>query len=94
MVGQLTRGGVVWAWVPRVGFSLAISGNTVFAGAYLEGGSVGAVYIYERNTGGYRNYGQLARLTASDGAAGDQFGASTGGRARDGDGDGQWALTW
>lgn len=53
---------------------MAIAGNTIFAGAYLENGGIGAVYIYERNSGGYRNYGQVARLTASDGVAGDQFG--------------------
>ena len=34
----------------------------------------GAVYLYERNTGGADNWGELIKLEASDGALDDSFG--------------------
>jgi hypothetical protein len=55
------------------GYSVAISGNYIVVGAYGDGdkGSVsGSAYIF--NTAG----NQLAKLTASDGAAGDYFGGA------------------
>ncbi|MBO0861869.1 MAG: hypothetical protein J2P21_25945, partial [Chloracidobacterium sp.] len=36
----------------------------------------GAAYIYERNHGGANNWGQVKELTASDGAAYDEFGST------------------
>ena len=61
----------------RFGFAVAISGDTVVVGADLEddgGISAGAAYIFERNQGGADNWGEVTKLTASDAAAGDQFG--------------------
>ncbi len=61
------------------GASVAISGDTVLVGAPRDddnGGSSGSAYIFERDQGGDGNWGQAAKLTASDGAAGDVFGIS------------------
>jgi len=57
------------------GFALAASDDTVVVGAYLEdtagGTDAGAAYIFVRSAG---SWVQQQRLTASDGAALDQFG--------------------
>ena len=58
----------------RFGFSVAISGDTVVVGAYF--GDNGSAYVFERNQGGLNNWGERKKLTASDAAAGDQFGHS------------------
>jgi hypothetical protein len=61
------------------GNSVAISGDYVVVGAYAEDGvgfSRGAAYIYERNYGGQDNWGELAKLTASDAQDWDYFGIS------------------
>jgi len=65
------------------GWSVAISGDTVVAGADEEDGGpgdpasiAGAAYVFERNQGGAENWGQVAKLTASDAQAGDYFGWS------------------
>jgi len=62
------------------GVSLTIYEDTVIVGASSDGiGSnrfQGSAYIFERNQGGPENWGQVKQLTASDGAAGDSFGAS------------------
>jgi uncharacterized protein (TIGR03437 family) len=57
----------------RFGQSVAISGNTAVVGASWEGGLIGAAYIYVFAGG---TWGQTAKLTASDGVNGDQFGSS------------------
>ncbi|KAL7483837.1 hypothetical protein ACHAWX_000189, partial [Stephanocyclus meneghinianus] len=62
------------------GSSVAISGNVVVVGAYLDddkGSNSGAAYIFELNeiTG---IWNQKAKLTAADGAASDYFGYSVG----------------
>jgi outer membrane protein assembly factor BamB len=56
------------------GYSVSINGNTAVVGSY--GKLPGAAYIFERNQGGAGNWGQVQRLTASDGVGGDQFGIS------------------
>lgn len=59
------------------GDAVAIDGDTAIVGAWSEdsqGTSAGAAYIFERNLGGLNNWGEVASLTASDGAAGDTFG--------------------
>ncbi|HEX5703009.1 MAG TPA: PQQ-binding-like beta-propeller repeat protein [Pyrinomonadaceae bacterium] len=56
------------------GYSASINGDTVVVGAY--GKNPGTAYIFERNHGGVGNWGQVKRLTASDGVGGDQFGIS------------------
>ena len=62
------------------GFSVAISGNTVVVGAWgaTVGGNAdqGAAYVFTEPGSGWANMTQAAKLTASDGAADDQFGQS------------------
>jgi hypothetical protein len=65
------------------GHSVAISGDKVIVGAYgWDNGDLssdgGAAYIFERNTGGADNWGEVKMLIASDIAAGDEFGLSVG----------------
>ena len=60
----------------RFGWSVAISGDYAIVGAYLDddkGSNSGSAYVFERIAG---TWTQVAKLTASDGAAGDQFGIS------------------
>ena len=61
------------------GRSVAVSGNTILVGALAEdaaGIDAGAVYVFERNEGGADNWGQVAKLTASDAQTEDFFGVS------------------
>ena len=58
------------------GFSVALDGNTVVIGAQGDddnGDGSGAAYVFTRSEAGWI---QQAKLTAEDGAAGDQFGGS------------------
>ncbi|MBS1791778.1 MAG: putative Ig domain-containing protein [Acidobacteria bacterium] len=63
----------------KFGASVAISGDTVVVGANgdIIGGNIsqGSVYVFVR---GGTTWTQQQKLTASDGAAGDQFGVSVG----------------
>jgi FG-GAP repeat len=67
-------------------YSLAMSGDTVVAGAISDSAAgtvgAGAVYEYTKPPGGWIDAAQTARLTASDAAAGDKLGVSV---AIDGD---------
>jgi hypothetical protein len=82
------RTGTTWAFVAQLtaadgaagdyfGFSVAISGNTFLAGAYFDnvGANVdqGSAYVFTKF--GF-TWSQQAKLTASDGAATDDFGWS------------------
>lgn len=65
------------------GLSVAISADTVVVGAHREDGgpgnplpTSGAVYVFERDFGGPNNWGQTAKLTASDAQGGERFGYS------------------
>jgi hypothetical protein len=62
----------------QFGISVGLSGDTAVVGAHLanDGGSLdtGAAYIFERNTGGAENWGEVAQLLASDAAQNDQLG--------------------
>ena len=62
------------------GASVAISGDTVVVGAeYTDIDAIedlGAAYVFEKPESGWADMTQTAKLTASDGAAGDYFGAS------------------
>ena len=60
----------------KFGYSVAIDGATIVVGAdqYYSGGS-GAAYVFLTTDGGV-TYGQVAKLTADDGASGDEFGHS------------------
>ena len=63
----------------RFGHSVAIDGNYLIAGAYLEDESStdgGAAYIYEND--GTGNWAEVAKLVASDAEDSDQFGYSVG----------------
>src|SRR6266850_114443 len=61
----------------QFGRSVAIDVDTVVVGAWLKNSNTGAAYIFERNQGGAEHWGQVKKLTASDGAGyGDQFGIS------------------
>jgi hypothetical protein len=63
------------------GLSVAISGDTIIVGSYMEDGgpgdprfASGAAYIFERNQGGPDNWGQVKILRASDSQTYDYFG--------------------
>lgn len=64
----------------QLGLSVAISGNTVIAGAscahYSAGCGPGIAYVFQRPAGGWHDTTEVAKLTSSDGAAKDAFGAS------------------
>jgi FG-GAP repeat/Bacterial Ig-like domain (group 3) len=65
-----------------LGFSVAVSGATVVAGApYHQVGTqsdAGAAYVYVQPSAGWVNTTQTAELVASDGAASDYLGLSVG----------------
>ena len=68
----------------RFGYSVAIDGDTAVTGAYQEdenGNDSGSAYVFTRDSGS-DVWSQRAKLTASDGANGDNFGYSV---AIDGD---------
>jgi hypothetical protein len=77
-VAKLTAGDAYQG--DEFGFSVGISGDTVVVGAWQDddaGTGSGSAYVFERNQGGTAdNWGQVAKLTASDAAAGDRFGKS------------------
>lgn len=57
------------------GFSLAIDGDTAVIGAILQTpGSTGAAYVFQRDLAGPGLWGEVAKLTPSDAAPGDQAG--------------------
>ena len=61
------------------GTSVAVNGETAVVGAEdLDGLNEGAAYVFERNAGGLDNWGEVAKLTASDGGPGDRFGGAVG----------------
>jgi FG-GAP repeat len=58
---------------------VAVYGNTAIVGANEAIGSnvaQGSAYIFERNKGGANNWGEVKKLTVSDGAKNDAFGSS------------------
>ena len=59
-----------------LGSSVSISGNTALVGAMGKNTSQGAAYVYEKPGTGWTDMTQNAKLTASDGAAGDSLGNS------------------
>ncbi len=60
----------------QFGFSVSISGDTILASAFADDSLSGSAYVFERNQGAADNWGELKKLTASDGESGDQFGIS------------------
>ncbi|MEM7249198.1 MAG: FG-GAP repeat protein, partial [Acidobacteriota bacterium] len=66
----------------RFGYSVSISGDTAVVGAFGEddlGAFTGRAYIFGRDEGGVDQWGQVAVLTASDAAVGDNFGFTVAG---------------
>ena len=62
------------------GFSVAISGDTAVVGARFDddrGTDSGSAYIFSRNQDDPSAWGQIAKLTANDGATDDRFGFAT-----------------
>jgi PKD repeat protein len=65
----------------QFGIAVGIAGDTAIVGANVEdanGLDSGAAYVFERNRGGVGNWGEVAKLTASDGFEDDRFGGSVG----------------
>ena len=61
------------------GISVSINGATVVVGAFYDddkGTNSGSAYIFKRDQGGANQWGQVKKITASDGALGDWFGES------------------
>ena len=61
------------------GYTVSVDGDTAVIGAHYDGdgGTLsGSAYVFSRNLGGADNWGQVAKLTASDAAASDFFGIS------------------
>ncbi len=64
------------------GFAVDINGNYAVVGARFDGDDFtsdsngGAAYIYNRDTGGTNNWGEIQKLQASDAEEGDHFGFS------------------
>jgi hypothetical protein len=61
------------------GDSVAVSCDTVVVGATAGdgvGADSGAAYVFERDHGGAGTWGQVQKLTASDGVTGDRFGCA------------------
>ncbi len=69
--------GAMYDWF---GYSVSVSGDILVVGAHQATVSgnwkQGAAYVFTRNQGGADAWGQVARLTAADGAADDWFGTS------------------
>ena len=60
----------------RFGTSVAVDHGFVAVGAPGHNGGAGAVYLFERNSPGADDFGEIDKFTASDGAPGDFFGTS------------------
>ena len=62
------------------GFSVSVSGNTVVVGApdttVDSSTAQGAAYVFTESASGWANMNEIAKLTASDGVPGDDFGWS------------------
>jgi uncharacterized repeat protein (TIGR01451 family) len=60
------------------GYDVNVSQGIAIVGVYGDdnelGVNAGSVYLYAKDEGGSKKWGQRARLVASDGAAGDEFG--------------------
>jgi hypothetical protein len=63
------------------GASIAVDGDIIVVGAHRKydpiiGRDIGAVYLFERNTGGTDNWGQVRKIVASDASSFCLFGSS------------------
>ncbi|MCH8151573.1 MAG: hypothetical protein IH830_04265 [Planctomycetes bacterium] len=67
------------AAIDLFGSSVGLSGDMAVVGAHLHDvnrASVGSAYVFEKPAGGWVDMTETAKLTASDGTAGDKFGFS------------------
>ena len=74
-----------WAALDEFGYSVAVDGDTVVVGAYGDddaGSESGSAYVFTKPASGWAAHSGNIKLTASDGAASDEFGWSV---AVDGD---------
>ena len=65
--------------ITAFGFAVDIYENVVVVGAYKDSKNAelaGAAYIFDRNKGGSRNWGEVRKLFANDGAKNDLYGKS------------------
>ena len=64
----------------QFGYSVALHGDTAIIGAHRDdnanGVKAGAVYVFTKQSGSFTTSTETQKLTASDGAAGDEFGIS------------------
>jgi hypothetical protein len=60
----------------QFGYSVSISGDDAVVGMFGDSTNIGAAYVFSRNQSGADAWGEVAKLTASDGAAEDKFGWS------------------
>lgn len=61
------------------GTAVSIHGDKILVGASMndeKGLNAGAAYLFGKNEGGADNWGQITKIMAADGEAGDMFGAS------------------
>jgi len=61
------------------GYAVAVDGDTAIVTAFFDddgGANAGAAYVFQRDTGGPDNWGQVTKVTASDAQTGDEFGLS------------------
>lgn len=66
------------AGLTGLGYSVAIDGPTIAAGAPLANSLAGQIDVFAEPSGGWANASQTALLSASDGATGDGLGQSVG----------------
>ena len=70
------------AWFDRLGYSVAVSGDTVVVGAPRDNVAPftdqGSAYVFVEPGGGWASGTETAKLTASDGGPIDLFGSSVG----------------
>ncbi len=58
------------------GRAVAIQGDTIIVGTDGDNSAAGAAYVFQRDHGGPRNWGLVAKLTAADASPGSRFGWS------------------
>ena len=89
-----TKNNNVWSRVARLtasdyaaqdqfGFAVAVEGDTIVVGDFQgddDGDDSGSVYLFTKPSGGWATSNETVQLTASDGAAGDNFGFSVAAR--------------
>lgn len=63
-------------WNDYFGIAIDVAGDVALVGANWDDGGYGSAYIFERNAGGTNVWGQVEKLTASDGGSSDVFGGS------------------